>query len=150
MHRSVRVDRRTVGAVAAGACTLALAFAVAMSPSAWILLAEGSLARAGDTSWYIVGQATDCADGFRVAMRWARSSRIPVPKRTSLVALSGAQDSTIPARWIQANKLQGKLITWHLWLRGVRQTPVLVQVAARTRTGRISLISYGPRGASTN
>lgn len=98
----------------------------------WTLpLVAGGPPHSGLT-WYVIGQEGDCADGYRAALRVSHLRHLPATRHVTILALSGAPDPSIRASWTSLGPFRRRVVTWHLWLNGFRQTPVLAIAKGRS------------------
>lgn len=125
---SLMSSRRIGKGIGVGSIGLALSLiAIMLSPIGVPLLSVGTLLPASEPRWLIVAQADDCADALRLAMRRARTRGYIVPKRKVFLTLGESQ----PFSRAEAMTLGGvrlRALKWNLWLRGMRATPVLVDI----------------------
>ncbi len=118
------------------ALRLAVAFAVACASVAFSILAAGPVganmlleARVTppvDAVAWIVSQPRDCAEALRSARRLAHRRGRSLPDDLRLVSL-GAADAERDDIAYELRGLHRWVVSWTLWFRGVRQTPVLIE-----------------------
>lgn len=122
--------RRTV--LLAGAFVSLAVGTLTAGPVGASMLLEARVTRSVDGVAWVVSQPEDCADALRRAQRLAHRRGRPLPDDVRLISLGETAAMGDELSHV-LRRLQRRVVTWPLWLRGVRQTPVVIEYPPQSR-----------------